>query len=398
MIIGRNTSMRKSLLKFCPPAVLLMLFFLLSGSAFAASTYSAPIARTPRTFHQSCTTALPGHAACFGLISSAPVSVGSISPQASAPGGAAPYAPVNLHNAYNLPFTASIGTPTIAIVDAFNDPNAESDMGTYRSTFGLPACTTANGCFSKVNQNGNAAPLPTSDVGWSEEMSLDLDMASAICQNCKILLVEGNSSSLNDLGIAVNTAAAKGAKVISNSYGTNGEIAGESSLCSAFYSHPNVAVTASSGDNGLSVDFPAVCPHVVAVGGTSLASTGAETAWSGAGGGCSSMIARPSWEVRATTKCSRRAVADVSAVADPNTGVAVFDSFGIAAGFYQFGGTSVSAPIIASVYALAGTLPTDPASLLWGDNETKECLFDVSGETEYAFQTGLGSPHGLGCF
>src|SRR5262249_47886328 len=151
-------------------------------------------------------------------------------------------------------------------VDAFDDPNAESDLGVYSSTFGLPPCTTVNGCFKKVNQNGGTTP-PPSNVGWAEEISLDLDMAHGLCPNCKILLVEANDNSFTNLAKSVNRAATMGATEISNSYG-GGEFGGSFSS----YNHKNIAVTVSSGDGGFSAgtQFPASAPSVVAVGGTSL--------------------------------------------------------------------------------------------------------------------------------
>jgi subtilase family serine protease len=392
-----RTSIYSALLLF------VLTFFVLGGTAFAAST-SGTSQVTPARFsyQRACTSVAIGYARCSAMVAKL---VGSsnamaVNPFANPTGGAAPYKPADLHRAYNLPTTAS-GTPTVAIVDAFNDPNAESDMNSYRSMFGIPSCTSASGCFRKVNQNGATSPLPSNNTGWGVEISLDLDMASAICQNCHILLVEANSASLAALGAAVNTAARLGAVAISNSYGTN-EFSGETSNCSSFYQHNNVAVTASSGDGGPAVEFPAVCPTVVGVGGTALQTNGTETAWNtnsteGAGGGCSRFVARQSWESSSVTGCSRHAVSTVSAVADPATGVFVFDTFGEPGGL-QVGGTSASSPIIAAVYALAGHMSTtqNAPTLPWG-HRTAGCLFTVSGRA-YAFQTGLGTPNGTGCF
>src|SRR5689334_1840431 len=227
--------------------------------------------------------------------------------------------PAQLRDAYKITSNGSSAT-VIAIVDAFGYPGAETDLATYRSTFGLSPCTTANGCFRKVDQRGGTS-FPRLDVGWAQETALDLDMASAICPNCKILLVEGDTNSFANLAAAVNTAASLGAHVISNSYG--GGEAGTAAT-EASYNHPGVAVTASSGDSGFGVEFPASSPHVVAVGGTSLSLSGGrtETAWSGAGSGCSTIYAKPSWQ--SDPLCTKRMEADVSAVADPATGVAVY--------------------------------------------------------------------------
>lgn len=321
-----------------------------------------------------------------------------VNPLANPTGSSAPYSPAALHSAYNLPTTAS-GTPTVAIVDAYNDPNLASDLAVYRSTYGLPACTVASGCLKIVNQTGGSS-LPRNNTSWGVEESLDLDMVSAICQNCHILLVEASSASLANLGAAVNEAVALGAIAVSNSYGTNA-FSSESSYCSSYYQHNYVAITASTGDSGPGVSFPAVCPYAVGVGGTTLNSNGTETAWNtssteGAGGGCSAYIARPSWESSSVTGCSRRATGDVSAVADPATGVDVYDSYG-GYGWIEVGGTSASSPIIAAVFALAGNVASTqyPASLVWAHYTTG--LFTVGG-VRYAYQTGLGSPNGTSDF
>lgn len=331
------------------------------------------------------------------------------------------YAPSDLVSAYHLAGASS--TKTIAIVDAYDNPNAESDLNAYRAQYGLSPCTTANGCFTKVNQNGGST-MPAGDTGWGQEIDLDIEMASAICPTCHILLVEASSNGFVDLGTAVNRAAAMGATAISNSYGTSGEFSGETTY-SSYYNHPGIAVTASSGDNGYGAAFPAVDNHVVAVGGTSLrrdstTSRGwTETAWSGAGSGCSSFFVKPSWQT--DTGCSRRMEADVSAVADPNTGVSVYDSYGSTGGlnWYVFGGTSVASPIIASVYALANNTGTTdyPAKFAYAN---RSALNDVTSGSNgtctgsgkkrggspyfcnagvgYDGPTGLGTPNGLGAF
>lgn len=324
----------------------------------------------------------------------------------SAPAG---YVPADLRSAYNLP-SGSAGTgQTIAIVDAFDDPKAESDLAVYRQTFGLPPCTTANSCFRKVNQSGGTK-YPRANIGWAQEISLDLDMASAICPNCKILLVEANSNSFANLAAAVDRAALLGANAISNSYGGN-EYANEVTDQS-HYNHPGSAITVSSGDSGFGVEFPAASQYVTAVGGTSLSRAAtargwAESAWSGAGSGCSAFIAKPAWQI--DPACSRRTVADVSAVADPNTGVSVYDTFH-SGGWLVFGGTSVSAPIVAGVYALAGNAGGVIAgSFPYGRTGS---LFDVTAGSNGACggsylctavagfdgPTGLGTPNGTGGF
>ena len=324
----------------------------------------------------------------------------------SAPAG---YGPADLRSAYALTSTGS-STQTIAIVDAYNDPNAEADLGVYRSQYGLGACTTANGCFRKVNQSGGTS-YPRADSGWAQEISLDLDMASAICPSCHILLVEASNSSLTNLGTAVDTAARLGANAISNSYG-GGESSSEISWDASYYNHPGVAVTASSGDSGYGVEYPAASRYVTAVGGTSLtrspnARGWSETAWSGAGAGCSAFEPKPSWQT--DPGCANRTVADVSADADPNTGVSVYDTYRTG-GWLIFGGTSVASPIVAAVYALAG----DESSVTSGGfpYTHTSSLFDVTSGSDgscrgsylctagsgYDGPTGLGSPNGVGGF
>jgi len=317
------------------------------------------------------------------------------------------FGPADLQSAYNLPSATAGAGQVIGIVDAFGYPNAETDLATYRTQFGLPPCTTANGCFRKVNQTGGTS-FPRTDSGWSEEQALDVDMASAICPNCKILLVQASSASFSDLAAAVNEAAALGATVISNSYG-----GGESSSGLTFesaYNHPGIPVTVSSGDSGFGVEFPASSRFVTAVGGTHLVRSSTtrgwtETVWSGAGSGCSGLIPKPSWQT--DTGCANRTVADVSAVADPNTGVAVRWTSKASGGWLVFGGTSVAAPIIAAVYALAGngaapSFPYAHASsfndVTSGSNGSCSGSYLCTGTAGFDGPTGLGTPNGTGGF
>jgi subtilase family serine protease len=328
----------------------------------------------------------------------------------SANAGPAGYHPADLQSAYKLTTTGGAGQ-TVAIVDAFDDPNAESDLAVYRSQFGLPPCTTANGCFKKRDQTGGTT-YPPPNVGWAEEISLDLDMVSAICKNCHILLVEATNNSLANLAAAVNEAAILGAKEISNSYG-GAEFSGETSFA-ASYNHPGIPITASSGDHAYAAgpQVPAAYRTLTAVGGTNLQTKAnargwKEKAWSGAGSGCSGFITKPAWQL--DTGCSRRTIADVSAVADPATGVSVYDTYGVG-GWLVFGGTSVSAPIIASVYALAGNgSAINNASFAYahtaslfdvkkGSNGTCGGSYLCTGLPGYDGPTGLGTPNGTAAF
>jgi N-acetylneuraminic acid mutarotase len=321
---------------------------------------------------------------------------------AVAPAG---FGPTDLQSAYNLP-SGGAGQ-TVAIVDAYDAPTAESDLAVYRQQYGLPPCTTANGCFKKIDQRGGAS-YPPADSGWAAEISLDLDMVSAVCPSCNILLVEADDAYTNNLGTAVNQAVAQGAKFVSNSYG-GGEGSDETQSDDAYYHHPGVVVTASTGDSGYGVSYPAASPYVTAVGGTSLvkdtsARGWAEAAWSGAGSGCSAYEAKPSFQT--DTGCARRTNADVSAVADPNTGVAVY-----VGGWHVYGGTSVSSPIIASVYALGGTPATgsqpnsypyghisDLNDVTSGSNGSCTPSYLCTAGPGYDGPTGLGTPNGIGAF
>ena len=311
--------------------------------------------------------------------------------------------PVDLQSAYALPSGGS--NRTVAIVDAFDDPNAEADLAVYRAQFGLPPCTTANGCFKKVNQSGAATPLPRTDSGWGLEISLDLQMVSAICPTCKILLVEANSNSIANLGTAENTAATLGASAISNSFGST-ESSSIYTLYDSYFNHAGILIAASSGDAGYGVEFPASSTHVLGVGGTSLVRSSssrgwAETVWSGAGSGCSAYAAKPSFQN--DTGCSNRTVADVSAVADPNTGASVYDTFGYS-GWIVVGGTSAAAPIIAATFAAADMTgvgngyPYSNSSAFYdvasGTNGTCGTPYLCNGQTGYDGPTGLGTPNG----
>jgi subtilase family serine protease len=323
------------------------------------------------------------------------------------------YGPPDLRSAYGLNTSGGAGQ-TIAIVDAYDDKTAEADLAAYRSYYGMTACTTANGCFKKVNQSGVQGSYPANNVGWSLEISLDLDMVSAVCPNCHILLVEATNNQNAGLYTAEDTAARLGATEISNSYG--GAEASNETAQDVHFNHPGIAITVSSGDSGYGVEYPAASQYVTAVGGTTLTRSGAgftEAAWSGAGSGCSKYETKPTWQHDAG--CAKRTVADVSAVADPKTGVAVYDSncsaFGqllgqCFKGWGTVGGTSASSPIIAGVYALAGNGASTnyPSSLPYANTAS---LHDVTSGSNgscsgsylctagpgYDGPTGLGTPN-----
>jgi hypothetical protein len=322
------------------------------------------------------------------------------------------YGPSQLQAAYNLATPSSVNGSgqTVAIVDAFDDPTAESDLAVYRAQFGLPACTVANGCFSKVNQSGAASPLPpTAPSDWMLEISLDVDMVSAICPRCHILLVDAQAPSIENMGAGVNAAVALGAKFVSLSFTAN-ESALDPGYDAAFFHHPGVVITAASGDSGPRSAYPAASPDVTAVGGTTLnpapnARGWTESAWSSAGSICSSFSLKPRWQ--ADTGCRNRSVADVSAIADGPSGVAVYDG-----GWGGAAGTSVATPVIASVYALAGT-PAPGSNPAYYPYAHTASLYDVTSgstasscaptylctaEAGYDGPTGLGTPNGIAAF
>jgi hypothetical protein len=360
-----------------------------------------------------CATAAPGHASCFAQRRTDIKQRLASAVAAAAPSG---LSPANLHSAYNLPSTGGSGL-TVAVVDAYNDPNAESDLATYRSQYGLSACTKANGCFKQVSQTGSTTSLPTNDTGWAGEEALDLDMVSAVCPNCNITLVEANSANDTDLGIAENEAVSLGAKFVSNSWGGS-ESSSQTSEDTSYFKHPGVAITVSSGDSAYGAEYPATSQYVTAVGGTALSTSSNSRGWTesvwktssteGTGSGCSAYDPKPSWQT--DTGCSKRMEADVSAVADPATGVAVYDTYG-GSGWAVYGGTSASAPIIAGVYALAGTPASSdyPAKYPYshtgnlydvtsGSNGSCSTSYFCTATTGYDGPTGWGTPNGTTAF
>ncbi len=321
------------------------------------------------------------------------------------------YGPASLQAAYHLPASMAGAGQTIAIVDAYDLPTAEADLATYRAEYGLPACTSASGCFRKVNQSGGTTP-PAADVGWGEEIALDLDMVSAGCPKCSIILVEAASEFMPDLGAAENTAVRLGATAVSNSWGGD-EYPSETADDLYYFNHPGVAITFSAGDSGYGMEYPAASPRVIAVGGTSLTAAAgirgyAETAWSGSGSGCSVYEPKPAWQT--DSGCTRRSVNDVSMVADPNTGVAVYDSTP-GGGWMVFGGTSAAAPLVAASYELSRTAPAaaTPAATLYthpaaffdvtsGTNGSCVASYLCNSRSGYDGPTGLGTPNGIAAF
>ncbi|HEY2442544.1 MAG TPA: carboxypeptidase regulatory-like domain-containing protein [Streptosporangiaceae bacterium] len=395
-----------------------------TGASQARSGHSSPTGLAPDgavLTRRACPVpSEPGVAACDVIVRTDAVvrRQGKLAPDVAPQG----YGPAELQSAYQLPSATAGAGATVAIVDAYDDPTAAADLAVYRQRYGLPACPAATGCFRKIDQAGGTA-YPPHDLSWATEISLDLDMVSAACPNCRILLVEADSAGFSDLGAAVNEAVRQGAKYVSNSYGGAFDPAASQAQDAQYYNHPGVVVTASSGDEGFTPDaqFPADSPHVVAVGGTSLMRDPSrprgwtETAWSGAGSGCGPFL-NPSWQGPGVA-CDNgggqpleRSYSDVSAVADPLTGVAVYDTFGLA-GWQVFGGTSAASPLIAATYALAGKPAggSYPAARLYaghaalndvtsGSNGSGGCGVLCTAGRGWDGPTGWGTPDGVADF
>jgi subtilase family serine protease len=395
----------------------------LAVSAFAATaqagtTPTARSAQTPLAWHQLCAAPGTAQASCDVLQVNHPAErVAAFGATANAsPSG---YGPSDLRSAYNLPANGGSGQ-TVAVIDADDDPDAASDLATYRQQYGLPACTTSNGCFRKVSSNGSSTSLPTkASADQGAEDSLDLDLVSAIAPDAHIILVEASGGGVSNMGAAVNEAVKLGAKIVSNSYIWK-QTSSDPTYDKDYYDHPGVAMVAGSGDWDYQwgVGYPASSPYVTAVGGTSLVKASNsrgwnETVWNtkageGTGSGCSAYEAKPSWQK--DTGCTKRTEADVSASADPDHGEAVYDSYQ-ENGWGVYGGTSAATPIIAGVYADAGT-PTagsDPASFPYadpsalndvtsGNNGSCSPAYLCTAEVGYDGPTGLGTPNGTAAF
>jgi subtilase family serine protease len=379
--------------------------------------------RLPSGYTQVCPEpASPGVMQCSIVVRS------QASLQAANKPSPAALSPGQLRSAYGLSKAAQAPNKgTVAVVDAYNDWHATADLAKYRSYYGLPACQESTKCLRVVNQKGTTAWYPKGNSGWAEEESLDLDMVSAICSKCKIILVESNSTSPGSLSAAEDTAFRLGAKFISNSWG-GPEFSGETSYDSHF-EHKGVAITVSSGDDGYGVQWPASSPDVTAVGGTTLWMKGRtrtqEKVWNlgagdATGSGCSDAEPQKAWQAADNSSCpDNRIDNDVAADADPRTGPAVYDSYppsgaGLPKGWQQLGGTSASSPIIAAVYALAnpggrpaaGSTPTEfpyQASsglrdITTGSDGSCGGTYLCTAEAGYDGPTGLGVPSGVNAF
>lgn len=380
-------------------------------AAGATAAAAAPVRHTQNTaaaaarFRHACATpAKKRTMQCMVLINTAvppqPASAfraGHGATPAAVPPG---YGPSQLQSAYSLASAAAASGSgqTVYLVDSYDYPTAQADLNVYRAQYGLPACGA--GCFTKVNQNGATSPLPSpaGSSGWDVEEALDIDMVSAICPRCHITLVEAGNASGSSLFTAENSAVALGAKFISNSWGGD-EYPGEAADASTYFNHPGVAITVSAGDIP-GPQFPAEAQYVTSVGGTTLSPAGnsrgwTESSWPDSGGGCSAYEALPSWESASVTGCNRREDNDVSADANPATGAAIYDSYS-EGGWLEVGGTSEASPIVAGVYALAGTPASGsyPAQYIWANKPSG--LYPVG--SGYSSVPGWGTPNGTSAF
>jgi hypothetical protein len=420
-----------------------------------ALTSPAGAALSPAAYRvgRLCSAPPPGYAGCLGLrlVAKRPLSqrgsrvatpaLGPVGPAVEKIEFTTPWegslSPQNVLTAYSLSgLPAPLSTQTLALVDAYNDPTIEHDLKVFDEQFALSPCTTANGCLTKVEMRGGAQDkTPATNAGWAQEISTDVELAHGLCSGCKILLVEAYSNENSELEAAEAEAERRGATEISNSWGGSEQGVTVREDETDAFNHPGTVITASAGDDGYLdwgaeessergyPDYPASSPHVIAVGGTRLGVTAAgkwreETVWNGdgaGGGGCSTVLSAPAWQQSLTdwlsVGCgSHRAVADVSADADPYTGVAVYDSTPVREGEIEYhgwvtiGGTSVASPIIASTFALAGGAGADaqdetvkyPARTLYENLAAHpEALHDVTSGSNGACSKGFDETTGL---
>lgn len=318
--------------------------------------------------------------------------------------------PADFQAAYNLPSSSKGAGQIVAIVDAFDNPNVASDLATYRSYFGLGKAK-----FKKFNQDGQQGPYPKGNPNWGVEIDLDVEMVSASCPKCTIYLIESKNNSGRSLYAAVQEAVKLGAHIVSNSWGGGGGTPSRNA-----FNTPGVAYLASSGDGGYGMQDPADYDTVIAVGGTLLSKNSSgytESVWPDSGAGCS-VVAKPSWQ--GDPSCTQRTGNDVAAVA---MNAAEYDTYGSGGGWFTVGGTSVSSPLIAGVFGLAGNAgKQDGGKNFWRLSKAKlqkdlhyissgnvvGCPSSLSGTYlcqagtdqfgSYSGPVGWGTPNGIGAF
>jgi len=328
----------------------------------------------------------------------------------NAPSG---YSPAQIQKAYGMSLITNQGEgQIIAIVDAYDSPTIEADLGVFSTTFNLPSCTTANGCFKKVYASGTQPPV---DADWGTEIALDVQWAHALAPKAKIILVEAADASNGSLLLGIQTAVQQGANVVSMSWGS--PESPSQSQYDSYFNIPNVTFMGSTGDSGNGVNWPAVSPYVIAAGGTSLTLDASgnyisETAWSGSSGGVSQYVQIPAYQVNFANKNNpnkMRGIPDVSSIGDANNGgLSVYDS--AAGGWLIMGGTSAAAPAWAGMIAVAKSASTTPLTglntllyhaattaysanyhdIVQGSNGS--CGPVCTAGPGYDYVTGLGSP------
>jgi subtilase family serine protease len=426
---GSSRKLRRPLAIITPIALVAGGMLVATSAIAMAASPAAASTSIPSNWHYVCgATIRPGKFSCLSIKNTAAhPTAQTVRPDAIPSGNG--YGPSQFQSAYGLTSaSASDGSgTTVAVIDAYDDPTAASDLAEYRSAAGLPALTS--GQFTKYNQNGQTSPLPSeapASDDWTLEESLDVDMVSAICPLCKIDLVEADNDTGDGLYVAEETAATTlGAKYISNSWGGS-EASSDTTLDSEYFGVSGVVYTASAGDSAYSggVIYPATSPNVVSVGGTTLNTSSNSRGWTesvwetssseGTGSGCSAYEPQPSWQAALsviTAVCSKRADNDVAADADPNTGAAVYDTSNSNGGWLEVGGTSESSPIIASVFALAGNNGNGGNKAADSIYTHTSDLFDVTSgsngscgnilckaATGWDGPTGWGTPDGLTAF
>ena len=348
------------------------------GAPHAASAVTVSHYTPPAGIAAPCAATTSSAVSCAVLTGTPAKSAarGAAGTNASAATAITGFTPSQLQAAYeaqgSMTGSAAGSGETVAVVTAYDDPDAASDLATYRTEYGMDACNVADQCFQKVSQTGSTTQLPTPAAGWTTGAAESMDAISAICPNCHILLVEANSPSIDDLGAATNEAVTLGAKFVDEDwYKSEASIgAAETTYDSEYFDHPGVAITAPAGDGGYGVNYPAASPYTIAVGGTTLTTGSAtpdnpdgyvQTAWTGSGSGCSAYEPKPTWQTD-TNDCADRTLNDLAAVADPNTPIAYYDT-PTEGGWAPDGGagTAAAAAIIAAMYALASV----PAANTW---------------------------------